>query len=116
MPGVRLTENQKIYLIRIGKNKDIIKIQFYRSLPQHDLHTYFTAAISKCFSNKFYKIIVDMTNVDEPTTKFIATLIEATAKVRTKKGDVKIINLTHQAKQILLSFNAYSYLSVPRSE
>ena len=111
-----MTENKKIMLKKIGKNKDIIKIQFDHSLPSQELPTYFTAAISKCLNTGFFKIILDMTQVDEPTTKFIATLIEATAKVRTKKGDIKIINLSHQAKQILLSFNAYSYLSIPRSQ
>lgn len=111
-----MTEPKKIVLKKIGKNKDIIKMQFYQSMHQNELHAYFAAAMSKCFNNEFYKIILDMTNIDEPTTKFIATLIEATAKVRTKNGDIKIINLTHQAKQVLLSFNAYAYLSVPRVE
>ena len=108
-----LSEKQKIVLKKIGKNKDIIKIQFYKSIHQNELHTYLAAAISKCFKNNFYKILLDMTNIDEPTNKFIATLIEATAKVRTKKGDVKIVNITHPAKQMILSFNAYSYLSMP---
>ena len=104
---------KKIILKKIGKNKDIIKIQFIESIHENVLHTYLAAAISKCFKNNFYKILLDMTNIDEPTNKFIATLIEATAKVRTKKGDIKLINITNQAKQIILSFNAYSYLSMP---
>ena len=111
-----MAENKKIVLKKIGKNKDIIKIQFYKSIHQNELHTYFATAISKCFTNDFFKIILDMTNIDEPTSKFIATLVEATAKVRTKKGDVKLINISNQAKQMILSFNAYSYLSVPKTE
>lgn len=109
-----MAENKKIVLKKIGKRKDIIKIQFYKSIHQNELHTYLAAAISKCFNNDYYKILLDMTNIDDPTSKFIATLIEATAKVRTKNGDVKLINISNQAKQIILSFNAYSYLSVPK--
>ena len=111
-----LTESKKIVLKKIGKNRDIIKIQFYKSIHQTELHTYFAAAISKCFSHDYFKIILDMTNIDEPTNKFVATLVEATAKVRSKQGDVKLINISHQAKQMILSFNAYSYLSVPKAE
>jgi len=110
--GYILLEKQKIVLKKIGKNKDIIKIQFIESIHHKILHSYLTAAISKCFKNDFYKILLDMTNVDEPTVKFVATLIEATAKVRTKNGDIKLINISSQAKQMILSFNAYAYLSV----
>ena len=55
-----------------------------------------------------------MTNIDNPPSDFVATLIEATAKVRTKDGDVKIINASEQAEQALSAFNAYAYLSVPK--
>ena len=55
-----------------------------------------------------------MTNIDEPSSKFIATVIEATAKVRTKDGDVKLINISDQARQIVSSFNSYAYLSVQK--
>ena len=111
-----MAENKKITLKKIGKNKDIIKIHFFESVHQNELHTYLAAAISKCFSNDFHKIILDMTNIDDPTIKFIATLIEATAKVRSKNGDIKLINISPLAKQMILSFNAFSYLSVPKVE
>ena len=55
-----------------------------------------------------------MTNIDDLDSDFIATIIEATAKVRTKDGDIKIINISEQAEHLLSDFNAYAYLSVPQ--
>ncbi len=107
-----MTENQKIILQKIGERKNIVKIRFLEVLNNRVLHLYLAAALNKCFKNKYYKIILDMTNIDEPSHQFIGTLIEATAKVRTKNGDVKIINASDQAKQILSSFNSYSYLNI----
>jgi len=108
-----MTEYQKIVLKKIGKNKDILKIKFLESLHKRIQHKYLAAAISKCFQNKIYKIIIDMNNIDEPSYKFVATLMEATAKVRTQNGDIKLINTSQQAKQVISSFNCYAYLSVP---
>lgn len=109
-----MSENKKIILKKLGKNRDIIKIKFMEPLSSKLLTTYLTAAFNKCFKNKFYKIILDMSNIDNPESDFVATLIEATAKVRSKDGDVKIINASEQAEQALAAFNAYAYLSVPK--
>lgn len=109
-----MSENKKIILEKLGKNKDIIKIKFLASLDSKQLTSFLTAAFNKCFHNCYYKIILDMTHIDHPTPEFIATLIEATAKVRTKEGDVKIINMSEQAQQALAAFNAYAYLTVPK--
>jgi hypothetical protein len=109
-----MSQNKKIILEKLGKNRDIIKIKFMEPLSSKLLTTYLTAAFNRCFKNCYYKIILDMTNIDDPTPDFVATLIEATAKVRTKDGDVKIINASEQAEQALAAFNAYAYLSVPK--
>lgn len=108
-----MSENKKILLEKLGKNRDIIKIKFMEPMGSKLLTTYLTAAFNKCFKNCYYKIILDMTNIDDPEPDFVATLIEATAKVRTKDGDVKIINVSEQAEHALTAFNAYAYLSVP---
>jgi len=107
-----MTEQHKIILCKVGKNKDIIKIQFLESLNKRIQHNYLAAAFSKCFKNHFYKIILDMTNLEDISYPFIATLIEATSKVRSKDGDVKIINLSDMAKQSISTFNSYTYLSI----
>lgn len=109
-----MSTEKKIILEKLGKNRDIIKIKFLESLNRKLVTTYLTAAFNKCFKNNFYKIILDMTHVDDPEPDFVATLIEATVKVRTKDGDVKIINVSEHAEQMLAAFNAYAYLSVPK--
>ncbi|HEX9974242.1 MAG TPA: hypothetical protein VGD14_19390, partial [bacterium] len=92
-----MLENKKILLEKSGKNRDVIKIKFLEPLSSKLLTTYLTAAFNKCFNNCYYKIILDLTNIDNLEPDFVATLIEATAKVRTKDGDVKIINASEQA-------------------
>lgn len=112
-----MAENgKKIILEKMGRNRDIIKIRFTDHLSPKLATTYLTAAFNKCFKNCYYKIILDMTNVDEPSPNFIATLIEATVKVRSKDGDVKVINITEPAEQALAAFNAYAYLTVPKEQ
>jgi len=106
-----MADQKKVILKKTGVKKDIIKIQFFESLNKRLQHTYLAASIGKCFKNNFYKIILDMTNINEPSYPFIATIIEATAKARTKSGDVKIINISDEAKHVLLSFNIYTYLT-----
>ncbi len=107
---------KKIILEKMGRNRDIIKIRFTEHLSPKLATIYLTAAFNKCFKNCYYKVILDMTNVDDPCPNFIATLIEATAKVRSKDGDVKVINITELANQALATFNAYAYLSVPKEQ
>ncbi len=109
-----MSENKKIILEKLGKNNDIIKIKFMEPISSKLLTAYLTAAFNKCFKNCYYKIILDMTNIENPPPDFVATLIEATTKVRTKDGDVKIINASEQADQALAAFNAYVYLSAPK--
>ena len=41
-----------------------------------------------------------MNSIQSISNQFIATLIEATVKVRRKEGDIKIVNLTDKNKQL----------------
>jgi len=107
-----MAEQHKIVLRRVGGKNDIIKIQFTEAVPPDLAHTYLAAAFSKCFKNKFYKIILDMKQMNEPSYRFIATIIEATAKVRSRDGDVKLINVSDMANSTINSFNAYTYLTI----
>lgn len=111
-----MAENRKVLLEKVGKDRNIIKIRFPEPLNSKLSANCLIAAFNQCFKHSFYKIILDMTNVDEPGHDFVATLIEATAKVRTRNGDVKIINMSPSAEQTMAGFNAYAYLSVPRED
>jgi len=109
-------KGQKIVLEKVGREGNIIKIRFIEPVSAKLAPAYLTAAFNKCFKNKFYKLILDMTHIDDPSQNFISTIIEATAKVRSKEGDVKIINLSSEADLMMSGFNAYAYLSVPREK
>jgi hypothetical protein len=111
-----MTESRKLILRKVGKNRDIIKIKFTEAVSPKLATGYLTAAFNQCFQHSFFKIILDMTYIDDPSPTLIATLIEATAKVRSKHGDVKIINVSDSAEQAIADFNAYAYLSVPRED
>ncbi len=101
-----------IVLERIGQNKDIVKIRFTEEVKSQKSIVYIVAAINKCFQSGYSRLIIDMGRIDMPHNTFIATLIEATSKVRRKAGDIKIINLSEQAKNVMSGFNALSYLTV----
>ena len=109
-------ENKLVLLEKMGSRGDIIKIKFTQEVPSSRSAAYLAAAVDKCFKNKFYRLIVDMDNIHSPSNDFIATIIEATAKVRRQQGDVKIINLSNEAKQTMAGFNAYSFLSIKSEE
>lgn len=107
-----MAEQHKIILHRVGKDRDIVKIQFLEGLAEDLAHTYLAAAFGKCFKNNFFKIILNMKNIDDPNARFIATIIEATVKARSQKGDIKLINLSESASRRINGFNAYAYLTI----
>ena len=112
-----MSDPKKVILLeRVGSNGKIIKISFTRKIPARQSIVYLTAAFNKCFKHGIHRIIVDMGNIKSPHKNFIATVIEATSKVRRKEGDIKIINLSEKAKQIMAGFNAYSYLTIESEE
>lgn len=105
--------NKKVIVMeRIGQNKDIVKIRFTEEVKSQKSIVYIVAAINKCFQGGYSRLIIDMGHVNMPHNTFIATLIEATSKVRRKEGDIKIINLSDEAKNVISGFNALSYLTV----
>lgn len=108
-----MSNDKKIIVMeRVGNQKDIIKIRFTGEKQVQNNVAYIVTAINKCFQGGYSRLIIDMKHIDEQNNNFIATLIEATSKVRRKSGDIKIINLSEHAKQIMAGFNAFGYLTV----
>lgn len=68
------------------------------------------------FKNGDYQFVVDLKNVQYPASSLIAFLVEVTSRARRMKGDVKIINLSHTAKNNLATFSPVSYLSLEDEE
>jgi len=73
-------------------------------------------AIYQCFSNRKYKIVIDMSNIKLPPTKLISLLIEASNQATRVGGYLKPINVSKTSENNLMSFNATSYLSIMESE
>lgn len=108
-----MSNDKKIIILeRIGQQKDIVKIRFTEEVKSQTSIVYIVAAINKCFQSGYSRLIIDMGQIDLPHNTFIATLIEATSKVRRKAGDIKIINMSEEARNIISGFNALSYLTV----
>ncbi|MFQ5772110.1 MAG: ATP-binding protein, partial [bacterium] len=106
----------KIVVERLAGFKHIVRIP---SANISDSQTIFEAlreTFDSCLNNGNAKIIVDLKNVRFPSSSLIALLIEATSRARKLDGDVKIINLSHTAKNNLATFSALSYLSVEKDE
>lgn len=105
-------EVKTVSLECLSNDEKIIKIVFNKTITPTKSTAYLIAAIRKCFKHGYYKIIVDMQKIDAPSNHFIAALVESTSKVRRKNGDIKVINLNEEAKQVMAAFNAYYYLSI----
>lgn len=70
----------------------------------------------KFFNNGVSKIILDFKNIHFPTSSLIALLIEGTSRARRLNGDIKLINVSHTAKNNLATFTPLSYLTVEANE
>ncbi|NIR47843.1 hypothetical protein GWO43_05260 [candidate division KSB1 bacterium] len=69
-----------------------------------------------CFEKGQTRIVLDLKNIQFPSSSLIALLIEATTRARRLGGDLKIINLSHSAKNNLATFSPLNYLSFEEDE
>lgn len=69
-----------------------------------------------CFSKGDTRMIVDLKNIHFPSSSLIALLIEATSRARRLNGDLKIVNLSHSARNNLTTFSPLGYLSLEKDE
>lgn len=96
----------------LSNDEKIIKIVFNKSLTPTKSTAYLIAAVRKCVKHGFYKIIIDLERIQSPSNHFVAALIESTSRVRREDGDIKVINISDDARQVMAAFNAYFYLSI----
>jgi hypothetical protein len=111
-----ISDDKVIRLEKVGSQKNLIKIVFTQDMAPHQSIQYLIAAFGKCFKHCYYKIILDLQHLSQINNDFIATIVEATAKVRREKGDIKIIHLSEPVEQAISEFNAYMFLSVKSEE
>lgn len=68
------------------------------------------------FKRKTRTFIIDLEKLLELPPSFIVLLFEMTARARRVGGDVKIINLTREARKNLYNFNPFDYLAEMSNE
>lgn len=103
--SVQHLDGGRTALIRLGEGQPLHKL-----LPDLD------EAVEQCLAQGEVQIIMDMRNIEFPTTSFIAFLISATARARRHQGDLKLIHLAASARNNLVTFSPLTYLSVERDE
>jgi len=103
-------EKKTVILECLSNRKKVIKIRFTRKLSSYQSNAYLITAVKKCLNYGFYKIIIDMENIDSKTSNLTATLIEVTSKIRRKEGDIKLINLSENLHDDIAGFNALTFL------
>jgi len=69
-----------------------------------------------CFEKGICKFIVDLENIEYPSSSLVALLVESTSRARRNKGDVKIVNLPKQTLRKIESFSTTYYLSITEEE
>ncbi|MFQ5750776.1 MAG: STAS domain-containing protein, partial [bacterium] len=96
----------KIVVERLAGFKHIVRIPSANISDSQTIIEALRETFESCLNKGNKKIIVDLKNVRFPSSSLIALLIEATSRARKLDGDVKIINLSHTAKNNLATFSA----------
>lgn len=109
-------KQQKVIIDKVGSDGNIVRIKLSEDISQSGEVAYLSAALDKCIKHGFDRIILDLQNIKSACNDFVAQVIEATAKVRRHKGDIKIINLSEETRENMAAFNAYVYLSIESEE
>ncbi len=69
-----------------------------------------------CFAKGICRFVVDLENIEFPSSTLIALLVEATSRARRHNGDVKIVNLPKQTRKKMEAFSTTYYLSIREDE
>jgi len=95
---------------------DVVRIPLGNMKDTNFVFQVLKDTFDNCLQKGFRKFIIDLENVQYPTTSLIALLLEITSRTRRLDGDVKIINLAASAKNNLATFSPSNYLSLIDSE
>lgn len=106
----------KIQIERVSSLKEVVRIALSDFENNQSMVEALQDTFDTCFSNGDSKIILDLKNIPYPTTSLIALIIEATSRARRLNGDVKLVNVSHSAKNNLTTFTPISYLAVEGDE
>ncbi|MDZ7270742.1 MAG: ATP-binding protein [candidate division KSB1 bacterium] len=101
---------------KIGERAEIVRLRPAAEAGHPSAVAEVHKSFERCFERGQYKIVVDMSRVRFPSSSFIVTLFEATARARRAGGDVRLVNLTQTAKNNILTFSPLTYLSIDGDE
>lgn len=101
---------------RVGRQGNVIKLTLAEGVSISSATPHLVQAFGTCLQNKNYNMILDMKGINYPPSSFIALLIEVSAQVRRAGGDLKLINVSHSARNNLVTFSPLTYLSVDSDE
>jgi anti-sigma regulatory factor (Ser/Thr protein kinase) len=94
----------------------LVRFQFEKNNNQQAGVQQILAALDRFLAEGRRNFIFDLENIPYPSSSFIAFLITATLRARGARGDVKLVNVSHTAKNNFLSFSPLTYLSVEENE
>jgi len=105
----------------VSQNGDHAPREFYQiSLdPGAELPVRLHELVEKfntCFRDSMFNLVLDMSKIKLPPTKFIVALIEATSEARRMGGDIKIINISPSVMNNFVTFSPRTYLNIEPSE
>ncbi|MBC7186170.1 MAG: ATP-binding protein [Calditrichaeota bacterium] len=101
---------------KIGERAEVVRLRPAAEAGHPSAVAEVHKSFERCFERGQYKIVVDMSRVRFPSSSFIVTLFEATARARRAGGDVRLVNLTQTAKNNILTFSPLTYLSIDSDE
>jgi len=94
----------------------LVRFQFEKNNNQQAGLQVIVPAFDRFMAEGRRNFIFDLENIPYPSSSFIAFLVTATLRARAAHGDVKLVNVSHTAKNNLLSFSPLTYLSVEENE
>ncbi len=69
-----------------------------------------------CFQQGYSMYLVDLENIDYPSSTLVALLVEVTSRARRLHGDVKLLNLSKETRKKVETFSPTYYLSFNEAE
>lgn len=94
----------------------LVRFQFEKNNNQQAGLQQILPAFDRFLAEGRRNFIFDLENIPYPSSSFIAFLISATSRARALRGDLKLVNVSHSAKNNLLSFSPLTFLSVEENE
>ncbi|MFQ5649355.1 MAG: ATP-binding protein [bacterium] len=109
-------DSPKVAYERIDGFEHVIRIPLASIRDSRFVFDVLKDTFEACFKNGESKFVVDLEDIQLPSSSLIALLVEMTSRARRLNGDVKILNLSNKTLAHLNTFSARNYLSLEQDE